>query len=285
MPVVPGAVELDADTVRQRDEGVHDDDALADLVHRPDQRPGIVRRQVIEQARADDDVEHAVLGDRQVANVVLVEHGAAEAERVTREVALGDARGAAFDADDLAAVRGELEGVVPLEAGQVQDPALRQRLADDVAADLQDALEAVIDRGLARVGAAGQLDRHRRPGTVLIDDVLEVTFQILHWRSFHGHANAACAIDHSRSAASRRYRQGRCQLDLLEADHRADVVDSRHLHQAVGEEVAERLEVRGRRPSAGSRPRPRRCSTRGSAGRRGSRPRSRAPGRSRRRRC
>ena len=137
------------------------------LVHRPDQRPGIVRRQVIEQARADDDVEHAVLGDRQVANVVLVEHGAAEAERVTREVALGDARGAAFDADDLAAVSGELEGVVPLEAGQVQNPALRQRLADDVAADLQDSLEAVIDRGLARVGAAGQLDRHRRPGTVL----------------------------------------------------------------------------------------------------------------------
>jgi hypothetical protein len=90
---------------------------------------------VIEQARADDDVEDAVLRDRQIAHVVLVEYSAVEAERVAREVALGDARGAAFDADDLAAVGGELEGVVPLEAGQVENPALRQGLADDVAAE------------------------------------------------------------------------------------------------------------------------------------------------------
>ena len=125
---------------------------------------------------------------------------ALEAERVTCEVALGDARGAAFDADDLAAMGGELEGVVPLEAGQVENPALRQGLADDVAAHLQDALEAMVDRGLARVHAAGQLDRHRGPGTVLIDDGLEATVQVLHVDVlFAEHANAACAIDHSRS--------------------------------------------------------------------------------------
>src|SRR4051812_3386633 len=39
--------------------------------------------------------------------------------------------------------------------------------------------------------------------------------------------------------------QRRRELDLFETDHRADIVDARHLHQAIGEEVAERLEVVG----------------------------------------
>jgi len=35
---------------------------------------------------------------------------------------------------------------------------------------VHDPPEAVIDRGCARVHAAGQLDRHGGPGTVLIDN-------------------------------------------------------------------------------------------------------------------
>ena len=60
-----------------------------------------MRRQVIEQARADDDAKTPYF-DRQVAHVVLVKWRG-EAERRVR-IALGDACGAAFDADDLAAV-------------------------------------------------------------------------------------------------------------------------------------------------------------------------------------
>lgn len=129
---------------------------------------------MIENARADHDIELTVFLRRQMANIVLHERDARKIQFLLGVIALGDAHRTAFNADGLRPMQGEFDGVVALETGEVQHPAFRQWLVHRILGYLHQATQAIIHSWGASIRTVREPDRHRGPAAMRLDESLRV---------------------------------------------------------------------------------------------------------------
>ena len=128
---------LHSSLTRQCDERIDEDEPGGYFEHRLEEPVGVLRGQVIKQARANYQIEDPVLLAGQVAHVVLKEACAGQAQVSLHELAFRNAGSSAFDADDLGAMQREFDCVVPFEASEIQDSTLRQGLPQKICGNLQ----------------------------------------------------------------------------------------------------------------------------------------------------
>ena len=125
---------------------------------------------MVEDPEAEHHVELAVLLEAERPDVALPEVDL-DAEHARREARLLEVRLAALDRDDLGAATGELQGVHPLEAGEVEHAGALEVTGEEVADDLRDAAQLDLVPGRLRpdrVEAGGEPDVVRRPGAVTL---------------------------------------------------------------------------------------------------------------------
>jgi hypothetical protein len=103
------------------------------VFHQLEHRGGV---QVVEDPEAKDHVELTVFGDRKVADVVLFDPHALQAQGAGGKTRFFDAGPPPFDAHHLGPVHSQLDPVEPLQTGQIQDPQLGQRLPRTIRHDL-----------------------------------------------------------------------------------------------------------------------------------------------------
>ena len=146
--------------------------AVADAVDVFDRLEDGGRIEMVQEARAQNHVEAAVLGRVQMAHVVLIKLDVVEPQALLEESRLVQIRLANLDTDGLRAVEGKLDRIMALVARQIQNAKLVHGLSGEVGDGLHKAAHSPVGPGrLARVDTISKVDG-RAENSVFIDEVL-----------------------------------------------------------------------------------------------------------------